>query len=166
MGGPGPRRGPLVRGEQAWRRPFLQLAGPLWRRQGRVDTAGKKVFLSLINHFCTGALREGHPRVTGLVLTGAPGGGRRGPGLNPGAKGRSEESRMAWSKATRPQGPPGQGISQPGCLSAEQQPSCPEVKNRFQPVAGNPLTGRSRERHIFFFFSFGQASVSRMPCSS
>lgn len=89
-GRPKALRGPLVRGEQAWRRPFLQLAGPLWRRQGCVDTAGKKVFLSLINHFCTGALREGHPRVTGLVLTGAPGGGRRGPGLNPGAKGRSE----------------------------------------------------------------------------
>ena len=54
------------------------------------------------------------------------------PGLKPGAGDGSVEARMALREAARSQGPPpypqARGISQAGCLSKEQRPSCPEVK--------------------------------------
>lgn len=125
---------------------------------------GKKGFLRLINHFCTGALREGRPGAWASSHQGSrEWRGGLASSLEPGEGLKRQDG---TERGRRPQEPPGQGISQPGCLSAEQQPSCPEVRNHFQPEAGNPLTGRSQERHNFFSFSFGPATVSCLPCGS
>lgn len=134
-----------VRGKQAWRRqlpravgwgwgaasPYLQLAGP--RGQGRVDTAGRKGFVpaSLIT-FAQELRGRGRPRGTGLALTGGRGGPseaeRGGLASGPGARGRSDEGRMAWKEAAQALGTCGPGDFPVRMFVAEHQPSCPEAK--------------------------------------
>lgn len=88
------------------------------RPQGLVDTAGEERFYPrLINHFCTGAPRQGHPRGTGLALTGQ-GECKRGggPGLRLRIQGSSEQTGVHGRRLPRPGGPTSRGLSSPDVL--------------------------------------------------